>query len=92
MQYINAAVAEAAPKAVKALWARRYGSTPVTRAAVRPGEQKAVVQNPASSGPLKISAKPKREDVDWAKTKDILYITSKAYMKAGPYKGKLVTW
>src|ERR1700722_4975966 len=93
VQYINAAVAEAAPKAVKALWARRYGSSPVTsRPAVKPGEQKAGVQNPAASGPLKISAKPNRDDVDWAKTKDILYITSKAYMKAGPYKGKLVTW
>ena len=96
VQYINAAVAEAAPKAVKALWARRYGTAVVTRAAAGAGagtdKTKTVQQNPASSGPLKISAKPKREDVDWAKTKDILYITSKAYMKSGPYKGKLVSW
>jgi hypothetical protein len=93
VQYINAAVAEAAPKAVKALWARRYGSSPVTsKPAVKSGEQQPGVRNPANSGPVKISAKPNRDDVDWAKTKDILYITSKAWMKAGPYKGKLVTW
>jgi hypothetical protein len=93
VQYINAAVAEAAPKAVKALWARRYGTTVAAKPAAT-GTQKTTVtqQNPAASGPLKISAKPNREDVDWAKTKDILYITNKAFMNAGPHKGKLVTW
>lgn len=96
-QYINAAVSEATKKATSAVWKRRgYGSLATTRpnaaAAAGADKNKTAQPNPAASGPLKIAAKPKREDVDWSKTKDILYITNKAYMKNGPYKGKLVTW
>lgn len=95
--YINSVLDEIAPKAVKAVWGRRYGSLPATRtAAAAAGADKNKNQNqqpnPAATGPVRIAAKPKREDVDWSKTKDILYITNKAYMKNGPYKGKLVTW
>lgn len=92
IQYVKAAVSEAAAKAVKA----RYGKTVATKPATTTttGTQKTgtTQQNPANAGPLKISAKPNRADVDWANTKDILYITNKAYMKNGPHKGKLVTW
>jgi len=98
VRYINSVVAEVAPKAVRTVWTRRYGSLPASRpAAAAAGADKskagAVKQNPAgSSAPVKLAAKPKREDVDWSKTKDIMYITNKAVMKNGPHKGKLVTW
>jgi len=89
-QYINAAVSEAAPKAVKAVWTRRYGSVAAAKP-VTPQNQKSPV-NPASSAPVKLTAKPNRDDVDWSKTKDIMFIASKAIMKNGPYKGRMVTW
>ncbi len=91
-QYVNATVDEATPKAVKAVWTRRYGATPAARPAIPQNGQRPAVANHANSGPLKIAAKPNREDVDWGKTKDILYITNKAFMAKGPYKGRLVTW
>jgi hypothetical protein len=91
VQYINAAVDEATTKAAKAVWGRRYGTFVPAKPAQTPGQKQAAV-NPANSGPIKIAAKPNRADVDWDKTKDILFITSKAWMKAGPYKGKLVAW
>lgn len=92
VQYINAAVAEAAPKAVKAVWGRRYGSfTPAKTAPT--AQQQQQQQNATQSGPIKLAQKPNREDVDWAKDPSrVLFVTSKAYMKSGPYKGRLVTW
>lgn len=103
VRYINSVVAEIAPKAVRAVWMRRYGSLPASRAAAagtgagqgkdKAGAAAGAKPNPAgSSAPVKIQGKPKREDVDWSKTKDIMYITNKAVMKNGPHKGKLVTW
>ena len=94
VQYINAAVNEAARKATTAVWTRRgYGSAAArSAAAAGTNKDKPAVNPAASSGPIKIAAKPNRADVDWAKTKDILFITNKAYMKNGPHKGKLVTW
>ena len=76
------------------MWGRRYGSSlPAKKPAAQAADKTNAVVNPAgNSGPIKIVAKPNRADVDWSKTKDILYITNKAYMKNGPYKGKLVTW
>jgi hypothetical protein len=95
VQYINAAVNEAAKKATGAVWTRRgYGSGAVARrpAAAATNTDKTVNAGATQSGPIKIAAKPNRADVDWSKTKDILFITNKAFMKTGPYKGKLVTW
>lgn len=101
IRYINSVVAEAVPKAARAVWTRRYGSMPATRsaAAAGAGQDKnkaaagATKPNPAgTSAPIKLTAKPNRNDIDWSKTKDIMFITSKAYMKNGPHKGKLVTW
>lgn len=92
VQYINAAVAEATPKAVKAVWGRRYGSFTPTKAAPT-AQQQQQQQNATQSGPIKLAQKPNREDVDWAKDPSrVLFVTSKAYMKSGPYKGRLVTW
>jgi hypothetical protein len=96
VSYVNATVSEIVSKAVPAVMTRRYGSAPVaTRAnanANAGAEKNQQRTNPANAGPIKLQGKPKREDVDWAKTKDVLYITNKAYMKNGPHKGKLVTW
>lgn len=95
VSYINATVNEAARKATTAVWTRRgYGSAAVKQNPANPAQKQNqnAAANAAQSGPVKIAAKPNRVDVDWAKTKDILYITNKAYMKNGPHKGKLVTW
>lgn len=91
IQYVKAAVSEKAAQAVRA----RYGNkapSPKAAAAAATDKTNKPVGNPAQSGPIKIAAKPNRADVDWSKTKDILFITNKAYMKNGPHKGKMVTW
>lgn len=95
--YINPAVDEAVKKAVPTVWRRRgFGSGPAQRATTATTtttDKGAQQQNPANTGgPVLIAAKPNRADIDWAKTKDVLFITNKAYMKSGPYKGKLVRW
>jgi hypothetical protein len=95
VQYINAAVNEAAKKATSAVWTRRgYGSAAVARAAAGNNQQKqAAVVNPAASGPLKIAAKPNRADMDTnRKGWDMDLIRNRAMMKSGPYKGKMVSW
>lgn len=92
--YVNSAVREAVGKAAPAVMTRRYGAVTRSASAVQPssGQKPAPTTNPASSAVVKLTAKPNRNDVDWSKTKDILFITNKAYMKSGPHKGKLVTW
>jgi hypothetical protein len=97
VRYINAAVEEAVPKAVKSVWSRRYGTVPArTQTQGRQTTQSSTNTQAArvsAGAPLKIQQKPNREDVDWDKDpKRILFTTSKAYMKSGPYKGKLVSW
>lgn len=97
VSYVNSVLTDVAQKAAPFVMTRRYGAAP---AAARPNPNANGNQNqnnrsnanPANSGPIKLTAKPKREDVDWAKTKDVLFITNKAYMKNGPHKGKLVSW
>lgn len=90
VSYINAAVDEATPKAVKSVWDRRYGAVPVTKAAPKPGTLGA---KPTSGGVVKLPTKPNRADVDWEKDPSrMLFITNKAFMKTGPYKGRQVTW
>ena len=92
VQYINAAVAEAAPKAVKAVWSRRYGTAPAARpGAARSGQQQQQ-KNPAQSGPVKVSAKPKTSDIVKGRGWDIEFMHNRAVMATGPLKGKTVTW
>lgn len=94
VRYINAAVGETVPNAVKSVWSRRYGVMPARQAAQRTQATANTEAARATAGaPIKIAQKPNREDVDWAKDpKRMLFITSKAYMKSGPYKGKFVSW
>jgi hypothetical protein len=95
VSYVNSVVTEVAGKAAPFVMSRRYGNAPArttTTTTTTDKTQQTTQRNPAQSGPIKLTAKPKREDVDWAKTKDVLYITNKAFMKNGPFKGKLVTW
>jgi hypothetical protein len=93
-QYVKAAVSDAVRSAVQSRYGKTRTNATTTTTAAKPGQQqqRQQQQSSAASGPIKIAAKPNREDVDWSKTKDIMYITNKAVMKSGPYKGKTVTW
>jgi hypothetical protein len=54
---------------------------------------KAATAAPDNVGMVMIGAKPDRDDVDWAKDPSrMLWISGRAYMVKGPYKGKLVKW
>lgn len=95
VSYVNSTVSEVVSKAAPAVMTRRYGTIkPMTSTTPRPHDKTGQPQaaNPAGAAIVKLTAKPNRNDVDWQKTKDIMFITNKAFMKAGPHKGKMVTW
>lgn len=91
-QYISAALDEVGPKATKAVWGRRYGTSPATRTAPTPTDKTQAAPTPASGGPVRIAAKPNRDDIEKGRGWDTLLIANKAVMAKGPYKGRMVTW
>jgi hypothetical protein len=95
VRYINSVVAEVAPKAVKAVWGRRYGTVaPPARAAAAAGADKNAQPktNPAQSAPVKVAVKPKTSDIVKDRNWDINFMKNRALMATGPLKGKWVTW
>lgn len=101
VQYINAAVDEAARKATTAVWTRRgYGSVPraAAVAAADKNQRGAVVNPPQGPGSsptsaIRVKDKPDRSLLDIAKDPKMTErLRSRGVMNSGPYKGKWVTW
>jgi hypothetical protein len=91
-QYVNAKLSQVVPDAVKAVWTRRYGAAQPVKPAVaaKPNAATAPTQQ---NGAIEIAAKPDRAQIDWQRPgAQTLFITNRAYMAAGPMKGKLVHW
>jgi hypothetical protein len=93
-KYIEANLDVVVPKAVNNVMARRYKSVATPTVKNTPTK----VNTPAnkmggSAVPVALPKAPVDADIDWSKDRQqLLFITNKAFMKSGPYRGKLVTW
>lgn len=92
VRYINAAVDEAATKAVKAVWTRRYGAGAPARPATPQAGKPTQAPAPSNSAPVKVAAKPKTSEIVKDRGWDLNFMKNRAVMATGPLKGKLVTW
>jgi hypothetical protein len=97
----NAKLDSVVAEAAKTIFANRYGGkAPVKSAAAdKSGKGAGKGSDAPATGlgsmnsPIFVKDKPARNDRDATKDPEALYeIAGKAFMKAGPYKGKWVTW
>ena len=91
VSYTQATIGAIKGIAAKAVWARSGFQAPQRATPKAPPNGQP--RTPVNNAPLQLPSKPSIADLDLVRDPDrMLFISGKGYLKAGPNKGRLVTW